>query len=381
MLAPATESCDAAKDLVVQALERLQANSTPAKLDEANELLKRAADLCSESGDAWYYRSLVEAKLGRAPLAGYALRTAQKFSSEALDEGLNPFVLATPPARSAPPLQQVRQKWALVIGIGAFSDANIEPLRYSTSDAEGFRDVLLDAKIGGFKPENVRLLTNQSATLRGIKENLNWLARSAAPDDLVVVYVASHGSSRDLDTAGANYIITHDTEVGATINPDTLYATALPMVELANAIATRLRSRRTAVFIDTCYSGSTAEAAGKLIAPGVATASVSKGTLDHISQGTGRIIFAASQTDQESLESDDLHHGYFTYYLVQALREHPDLPLSQIFASVQQRVSTRVDSDFKRYNLHQTPVMSRSADDADFALGSGPATLTASAVR
>jgi hypothetical protein len=373
-IAPVGESCGTGKDLIVQALERLDEKSPPKQLVEANELLKRAADLCSESGDAWYYRSLVEEKLGHGPVAAYALRTAHKFPSEALDESLNPFILATPPPSSAKPLQQLHQKWALVIGIGSFSDSNIEPLRYSTGDAEGFRDVLV--KAGGFESDHVRLLTDTGATLRTIKENLNWLARSAAPDDLVVVYIASHGSSRELDTAGANYIITHDTDVGAKLNPDTLYATALPMVELANAIATRLKSRRTAIFIDTCYSGGAAEP-GKLIAPGVATASVSRSTLDHISQGSGRVIFAASQTDQESLESDALHHGYFTYFLIQAIHDHPEMPLSKVFASVQKQVSDRVETDYKKYHLHQNPVMSRSSDDADFALGA-PATSVAS---
>src|ERR1035438_5722181 len=62
LFAPTGESCGAGKDLVVQALERLQADSSRSQLVDANELLKRASDLCSESGDAWYYRSLVEAR-------------------------------------------------------------------------------------------------------------------------------------------------------------------------------------------------------------------------------------------------------------------------------------------------------------------------------
>jgi uncharacterized caspase-like protein len=379
--APVRESCGTGKDLVVQALERIQANSSSAQLVDADELLKRASDLCSESGDAWYYRSLVEAKLGRVRIATFAMQNAQSFSSDALNEGLNPFVLATPGTNGAAPPAKVRQKWALIIGIGDFADPNIEPLRYSMGDAESFRDVLLDAKGGGFKAGNVRLLTNQDATLRGIKEGINWLARSAAPDDMVVVYVATHGSSRDLDTVGANYIITHDTEVGANINPDSLYATALPMVELANAVATRVKARRTAVFLDTCYSGGSTEAGGKLLAPGVATASVSAATLEHISQGTGRIILTASRTDEESLESDTLHHGYFTYFLVQALRDRPEQPLSRVFAYVQQHVAEKVAADYKQYNLHQDPVMSRSADDADFSLVAGGEGATASVAK
>ena len=369
----AAESCGAGKDLVVQALERVRADSSSGQLVDANELLKRAADLCSEGGEAWYYRSLVEAKLGHASVADYAMRKAKMFPSEALSEGLNPFVLATPEPGKKGPAGPVHERWALVIGIGSFTDKSIKPLQYSAGDAEAFRGVLIDPKRGGFKPENVKLLKNNEATLRGIKESLNWLARSAGADDLAVVYIASHGSSRELDTAGANYILTHDTEVGEARDPDALYATALPMVELSNAVATRLKAQRTAIFIDTCYSGGAAAGSeakpGKLIAPGVATAGVSAETLEHMGQGSGRMIFAAARTDEESLESDDLKHGYFTYFLVQALATHPEMPLTEVFAAVQAKVSAQVKEDYKEVGWHQTPVMSRSGNDVDFSLG------------
>ena len=69
--------------------------------------------------------------------------------------------------------------------------------------------------------------------------------------------------------------------------------------------------------------------------------------------------------DEESLESNELHHGYFTYYLLQALKSGKgETPLSQVFATVEQQVSQGVSSQ----GMHQHPVMNRSSDDADFAL-------------
>jgi hypothetical protein len=379
--------CGAGVDLVVQALEKVKADSRPDQLEDANQLLKRATELCAELGDAWYYRSLVERQLGHIPQADFAMRKAKMFPSDASADQLNPFVLSTPRARglngpgnNTPAVPSGGgEKWALIIGIGTFTDSNIEPLRYTVNDAQSFADVLLDPKYGHFKAANVHTLTNDQATTRNIKMQLNWLARSAAPDDLVVVYVATHGSSRDMDTVGVNYVITHDTEVGASIDPDSLYATALPMVDIANAIATRVKATRAAIFLDTCYSGNAAAKGSKLIAPGVASASVSQKTLDHIKQGSGRIIFAASGTEEESLESDSLKHGFFTYFLVQALHEQSgSAPLSRIFDYTQQHVSERVATDFKQYHLKQTPVMSRSEDDTDFALNPAVANTSAS---
>ncbi|HTV08033.1 MAG TPA: caspase family protein [Candidatus Aquilonibacter sp.] len=382
-VAHAQARCGAGKDLVVQALERVQANSGPDQLGDADQLLKRAIELCSDLGEAWYYRSLVEARLGHTQVAAYAMQQAQLFPSDALNEGLNPFVLSTPHARgletaSTPgqptPSNGPPQKWALVIGIASFEDKVIPPLSYTASDAKSFADVLLSPKYGQFKPENVHILLNEQATTRHIKEQLNWLARSAAPNDIVVVYVAAHGSPREVDTAGVSYIITHDTDIGTDPdNPDidSLYATALPMVDLANAIATRVRAERTAIFLDTCFSGNLAQPDKRLMVPGLATGSVSPSTLNQIRQGTGRIIFAASGVNQESLESDAIKHGYFTYYLVQALeQQNGSIPLSQAFSYVQQHVESRAQSEA---HTQQDPVMSRSEDNTDFSLGGAAA--------
>jgi len=383
--------CGAGVDLVVQALEKVKADSKVGELEDANQLLKRATELCAELGDAWYYRSLVERQLGHIPQADFAMRKAQMFPSDASADHLNPFVLSTPhsrapsgpvnPSTGATP-SKGGEKWALIIGIGTFQDSNIEPLRYTVNDAQSFASVLLDPKYGNFKTANVHTLTNDQATTKNIKIQLNWIARSAAPDDLVVVYVATHGSSRDMDTVGVNYVITHDTEVGGNIDPDSLYATALPMVDIANAIATRVKATRAAIFLDTCYSGNAAVKNSKLIAPGVASASVTQKTLDHIKQGSGRIVFAASGTEEESLESDTLKHGFFTYFLVQAFHDKSGAaPLSQIFDYTQQHVSDRVATDFRQYHLKQTPVMSRSEDDTDFALNPAANNTTASLLK
>jgi uncharacterized caspase-like protein len=88
--------------------------------------------------------------------------------------------------------------------------------------------------------------------------------------------------------------------------------------------------------------------------------------LERMSQGMGRVVMSASRVDEESLESPALGHGYFTYYLLQALKNGKGAtPLSQVYATVAQQVSARVSAD----GSHQHPVLSRSSADADFALG------------
>jgi len=85
----------------VQALERVTPNSSDDAFEDALQLLKHAVSTCSELGDAWYYRSLVEQRLGHTSLAQYSMDKARMFDSDAMQQGLNPFVLATPPAKRA----------------------------------------------------------------------------------------------------------------------------------------------------------------------------------------------------------------------------------------------------------------------------------------
>ncbi len=384
--------CGAGQDLVVQALERITPQSDNEAFEDALQLLKHANSVCAELGDAWYYRSLVEQRLGHAPLARFAMDQARLIGSEALNQGLNPLVLSTPASRgitaepnaNAPPpppvkIGPIQQKWALVIGIGHFTDSGIPALHYTTADANAFAAELKDPGIGGFPSSNVYVLTDDQATTKNIKEKLNLIARSAGANDLVVIYVATHGTSRATDTAGgANYFVTYDTEAynAGNLDEDALYATAYPMVELANAVATRMKALRTAVFLDTCYSGGATAGRAAQAGQQLANTAPSGQMLDHMSEGTGRIVIAASRVDQESLESDSLRHGYFTYYLLQALKNGKGAtPLSQVFASVEQQVSQTVAAK----GMHQDPVMDRSSADADFALRPAVPAGTASA--
>lgn len=174
--ASAQERCGAGTDLMVQALERVQPSSSQAQIRDAVELLKHATAECISLGDAWYYRSLLERKLGNAKLADYSLEKARQNNSEALQQQLNPFSLSTDPAIK--PAGPVREKWALVVGIGKFKDPSIPTLHFTAADANSFAQALQNSGVGRFKPSNVAVLTDFQATTRNIRENLiGWRAR------------------------------------------------------------------------------------------------------------------------------------------------------------------------------------------------------------
>lgn len=346
----------AARDLLCQALELLSARSTPDQVIRAVDFLKLALDQYPSYGDAHYYRYLCLKRLGAdVPMQKRSLEYAAQYQSEALQQKLNPFILAVPKLyedRGA-----VDQKWAIVIGVGEFKvddPDKLRPLPSAANDAKAFYALLCDPEVGKFPAAQVSLLLNEHATTSAIKAALNKLARKAKPEDLVVVYVATHGSSRDQDTRQVNYLITYDTDP---TEQDLIFATALPMIEVSGIISSRCFAQRTLLIFDTCHSGSSF--------PGE---NLSLDDINRLREGAGRYILCSCEANQSSYEKAS--GGYFTSALVEKLREYRGcIRLNDLFTQVQAEVSSRVMNEQRR---QQRPVMYKSDNAAEIVLGVSP---------
>jgi uncharacterized caspase-like protein len=355
----AQDKCNLAKDLVVQARERIR-SGTNEEVGDGLQLLKQAVELCFNAGDAWYYRSLFEKKLGQARQAEYSLSKAKTFGSEAMGQGEDPFQLATSPSAPAAATGAVHTKWALVVGISRFNDKGLPRLNFASKDAKDFAAALLDPNVGRFSSSNVHSLVDGEVTTKQLKQELNWLARSANdPKDLVVIFLSSHGTPRNKDTAEVNYIATSDTEVEP---EDNLFATALPMVQISDIVRTRIKAQRTVILLDTCHSGAAAARTGS----GVADVAASDAALDRIRRGVGRAILTSSLPDEKSYEGTPYTNGYFTHFLLEGLRKdggHDSV--EQLYAYLKQNVSKAAGSIQRR----QTPVFTHSEHGADIVIG------------
>jgi len=366
----AQQGCAVSKDLVARALELVSAS--PAREDLANGLLllKQAEEACDENGDAWYYRSLFERKLGTGN-PQYSLAKARERNAPAVRTAEDPFTLATPsrgvvvlnnPAPAPVPhatrdthLPGVSHKWALVVGVAQFQNPRLN-LNYSRLDAQAVADLLRDPRYGRFRDDHVRFVADSEATAVSIRAGLNWLARSATEDDMAVIYIATHGSAREQDVAGASYIVTYDTDVDSL---DGLYSTAIPMVEVTMVVRTRIKALKVAVILDTCHSQ------GALAQTVTVPQSLSSQTLDRIREGTGRVILAASRTEESSYELARYGHGLFTYYLLQGLKQQADTPLDKIYPWI----TAQVARDAEANGWKQHPVFSASDEISPVVLG------------
>ncbi|MGH7353970.1 MAG: caspase family protein [Candidatus Rokuibacteriota bacterium] len=249
------------------------------------------------------------------------------------------------PATASATARVVGERWAVVIGVGQFESRAIPRLRYATADAEAVYQTL--TTVGGFKKDNVKLLTDKSEqkpTLRNLRQVLGtFLARNPQKEDTVLIFFAGHGApevdARGVERDGlAKYLIPSDAD------PDDLYATALPMDEI-RTIFERIEAERVVVFLDTCYSG--AGGGRTFAAKNTRATSVDDDFLQRLARVKGRAIITASKSTEVSLELAELGHGIFTYYLVEGLKGAADLDrdgvvtLQEIYTYVESQVSRR----------------------------------------
>ena len=171
-------------------------------------------------------------------------------------------------------------KWALVIGVSNFKDPTIN-LKYAAKDATDFRNFLVNNE--HFKSDHVKLLTDGNPTRENIVGVLGdkWLATHARPDDLVVVYVSSHGSRSQDDAGGVNFLVAYDT------NKNSLLATGIPMQWLTKMVKEQVHSNRVVLILDVCHSGAAGQGAKSL----TRVAALDPRRLDF---GSGQMIICSS---------------------------------------------------------------------------------------
>lgn len=252
----------------------------------------------------------------------------------------------------------VSDKWALVVGISNFKDSSIN-LKYAAKDATDFKNFLVTQE--NFASDHVKLLTDAGATKEEIISKLGdgWLGKYAKENDLVVVYVSSHGSSSQEDV-GVNFLVAHDTDKFK------LVSTGLPMQWLTKIIQEQVRSKRVVVILDVCHSGSAGDETKKAADDvddeddSAASDSASKGLVRSakldvggLKVGSGQVILCSSLAEQVSWESKNYPNSVFTRRLIESLQcKGKDTTLNQAFAQLRTSVGAEVLSD---RGMVQTP--------------------------
>ncbi len=144
--------------------------------------------------------------------------------------------------------------------------------------------------------------------------------------------------------------------------PDSLYATGLPIQDLAATIRQRVHADRVVLIIDACHSGSAETGKGITRTGNVDSAA--------LSQGSGQLVICSSKPNEISWESKRYQNGVFTHQLIEALRKNSGrAKLGSVFSQLKESVIAEVLSDRKEL---QTPILKSKWSGDELILSAPP---------
>ena len=223
--------------------------------------------------------------------------------------------------------------YALLIGVG-------NDLPVTVKDATAIKNILADATLAGYPPENIILLTEKEATRKGILDGFDNLISKINEDSSVLLFYSGHGGL--YEPWNQFYLVPNN------FDPVEYEDTWVKAEELKEKIQA-INSRRLIFFLDCCH------AAGMTHAMPTTKAADSEEKLENpdglaqkIDDGKGMSIISSCREDQLSYIMDGDSNSLFTKCLLEVLKgqhkEHFDeeyVRISEVFQYIFKKVPER----------------------------------------
>lgn len=220
---------------------------------------------------------------------------------------------------------------AAFIGVDKYRDPRVRDLTGAVRDATALWSLFRDSV-----PElEATLLTDNAATVDGIRLALQQTLGDAVPDDVVLLAFSGHGSR-------SQRLVAYDT------NGLAIEQTTIGMEELA-ALFARSRARAILCVIDCCFSGG---APGRVFEDSPVSRDPIVGV--ELLAGEGRILLAACKPDELAYESPAHRHGLLTKAVLETLQEGDSALDITVLAA---KVLEKVRAGASKLGVIQTPVL------------------------
>jgi len=229
--------------------------------------------------------------------------------------------------------------YVVAVGITNYRDHELNKgVRFAAADADILATRLKQQGKGLFRDVIAQVLPDAQATRDNIEKTLKDLAGRIQPADEFILYLAGHGTS-----IGGEYTFIPWDAVYS--NEDELHKASLGEERLQSLLRL-IPANKTLLLLDTCNAG--AAIFGRDLSD--------KGSIERLSKLTGRVILAASSTDQMALEGYE-NHGVFTYAVLDGLANaSDDNGLIQV-TTLADRIQNLVpDITKKRWGYEQFPM-------------------------
>lgn len=252
-------------------------------------------------------------------------------------------------SRQLEQLESVKQwpgkakRWALVIGVDAYKDGQISPLKGSANDARMLADALV--RYAGFPPDQVILMSTDQPEERqptrvNILRRLSNLASVVPKDGLLLVSFAGHGMERN----GQAYLLPTDAQISDDVT--FLEETAVSVARMKERIrATGVN--QVVVLLDACRN----DPGGRADAPNPLTTAYTKFNFDVRNREVQAFAtLYATAVGQRAYEYTEKKQGYFTWAVVEGLKggaanEKGEVTLASLVRFVQENVPKRIGID------------------------------------
>lgn len=207
------------------------------------------------------------------------------------------------PATGTPAAAALPTLHILTVGINKYRDARLD-LDYGVADADAILHQFSESQ-GAFGRVASTRLIDAGATRAAIIRALTAL-QNAPPTEVLVVYLAGHGEIEDGDW----YFLPHD----FVFSREGIKRTGISATTFRDLLS-RVGPQRVLVLIDSCKSGGSIDT--------LATA-IDRKLLRTLGRDAGVAILAGARRDQNAEEFPQLHHGAFTYVVLQGVEGKAD---------------------------------------------------------
>jgi len=205
----------------------------------------------------------------------------------------------------------VGQRWAVIIGISRYKfsgQAGFGDLAFADNDAKQFAATL---KERGYDDAHMKVLINEQASKQQIQHALETWLRRVDPNDVIVLFWASHGWP-DPGESDKAYFACYESKPS---DP----SSGLRMDWVRQMLEER-RTRNVVVIADTCHAGKVIRGSdpnrGMSVVPAL-------DSMEHKGQiPRGWVFIASADPDRKAYEDKAWNNGALTYVLLEGLRQH-----------------------------------------------------------
>jgi WD40 repeat protein len=248
--------------------------------------------------------------------------------------------------------------WFLGVGVSHYQNTAFN-LNYADKDVQLVSDVLKKQEGKLYRKVHTELLLNQDANSTNIKAGMYEFLKKASDQDVVVIYIAGHGSQ---DSDQALYFMPYESDLAKPY-------TGIDLLDFQKFLSRRPANQKAIVCMDICHAGS--YGVKEQLARGGLTV---EEAVKQLAEGTGLVVLASSTGRESSLESPEYAggHGAFTAALIEALEGNGDLDKDGYIsmAEVQNYVSRRVP-DITKGQQHPTVPLVQQLRDFPFVASLG----------